>query len=103
MNPSNRPFVQLAINAVDLVILDNEGQYDADHFDRYETFESARDAALTSIEVMLDAQDYDDDDHRRDLERMRDLLESATHFEDIANQPIYQDFQFQPVESRSAA
>jgi hypothetical protein len=92
MSQPIRPFVQMAINAVDVVLSDPEVRYDPDQFDRYETFESARDAALTSIEVMLDEGDYDDEDHRVDLERMRQMLESATTYDELHAQAAYRKF-----------
>ena len=66
----DKPYVQLAINQVDTLIEDRQGRYDAETHDRYATFEAARDAALTSIEVMLDEADYDGEDHREELEQM---------------------------------
>ena len=94
MNVPNRskPFVQLAIDAVDTVILDPEGSYDPEFHDRYATFESARDAALTSIEVMLDEADYDDEYHRQELARMHELLDGSRSFGDLAALPGYQWF-----------
>ncbi len=103
MNPLTRPFVQLSIDAVDLVLADPEGRYDPDLFDRYETFEAARDAALTSVEVMLDEADYDDESHRLDLEQVRELLESAHSFEELESQPEYQRFLHSSTPVRSAA
>jgi hypothetical protein len=93
----------MAIDAVDVVLSDPEGRYDPQHFDRYETFVSARDAALTSVEVMLDEADYDDEDHRRDLEEVREMLEAAETYDDLASQAGYRRF-LNPLESaRSAA
>jgi hypothetical protein len=103
MNPTNRPYVQLAIDAVDVVLSDPEGQYDADLYDRYETFDSARDAALTSVEVILDEGDYDDEEHRRDLETMRAMLEAAQSYEDLTRQPTYRRFLRRLKPIRSAA
>ena len=87
-----RPFVHMTINAVDAVVLDPEGLYDPEIHDHYETFEAARDAALTSVEVMLDEGDYDGEDHREELERMREMLENARAFEDLEVLPAYQWF-----------
>jgi hypothetical protein len=98
-----RPFVQMAIDAVDVVLVDLEGRYDPDQFDRYETFDSARDAALTSVEVMLDEGDYDDEDHRRDLEQMREMLEAARSYADLDGQPDYHRFLRNLNPARSAA
>jgi NTPase len=49
----------------------------------------ARDAALTSIEIMLDEEDYDGDDHRDEPESMLSLLEAARSFEDLEGQSDY--------------
>ncbi len=87
-----KPFAQLAINQVDTVIHDPEGRFDPEIHDRYESFESARDAALTSIEVMLDEADYDGDDHKEELERMQGLLESSATIADLQRQSGYQWF-----------
>jgi hypothetical protein len=103
MNHLDRPFVQIAINAVDVVLLDSEGRFDPDHFDRYESFVAARDAALTSVEVMLDEGDYDDEEHRLDLEEVREMLESAETFDDLDRQPAYQRFLQSLTPARSAA
>lgn len=86
---TNKPFVQLAIEQVDTVIHDPEGRYDAESFDRYETFEAARDAALTSIEVMFDEADYDGEDHLDELTTMHRLLESASTFDDLEAEESY--------------
>ncbi len=87
-----RPFVHLAVDAVDLVVADPEERYDADHFDRYQTFESARDAALTSVEVMLDEKDFDDESHRLDLELVREMLETAQEYGDLLGKADYHRF-----------
>jgi hypothetical protein len=92
MTTIDKPFVQLAIEQVDTVIEDRQGHYDPARHDRYETFETARDAALTSIEVMLDEADYDGEDHLEELEKMRDLLESSSSFFDLQSQAGYQWF-----------
>jgi hypothetical protein len=81
-----KPYVQLSIDEVDTVIHDPDGLYDPEFHDRYETFDAARDAALTSIEVMLDEADYDGEDHRAELERMHELLEHADSFADLQGQ-----------------
>jgi hypothetical protein len=90
MLATEKPFVQLAIDQVDTVVLDLEGRFDPELFDRYKTFDTARDAALTSIEVMLDEADYDGDDHREELERMLGFLEASTSIADLQRQPAYQ-------------
>jgi hypothetical protein len=92
MTTHEKPFVQLAIEEVDTVIWDHDGRYDPELFDRYETFESASDAALTSIEVMLDEADYDGEDHREELERMHGLLDSSNSILDLERQAGYQWF-----------
>lgn len=83
MEPTTKPYVHLSINAVDAVAFDPEGRYDADRHDRYSTFEQARDAALSSIELMLDERDYDGEDHKEELEQMLGLLEPARTFDDL--------------------
>jgi hypothetical protein len=83
MNLLMKPFVHVPIDAVDTVVFDPEGRFDAERYDRYETFTQARDAALSSIEIMLDEEDYDGPDHREELERMLGLLESATSCEEL--------------------
>lgn len=92
MTNHDKPYVQLAIDEVDTVIHDPKVQYDPEVYDRYETFEAARDAALTSIEVMLDEADYDGEDHREELERMHELLESAESFADLKRRSGYKWF-----------
>ena len=92
MNDIDKPFVQISIDAVDTVIHDPEGFYDPDQHDRYETFETARDAALTSIEVMLDEADYDGEDHLEELRRMQELLEQSRSFDELETQAAYQGF-----------
>ncbi len=86
------PFVHIAVNAVDTVALDFEGHYDPELVDHYPTFEQARDAALSCVELLLDEGDYDGEDHREELERMRVLLEDAATFDDLERQPAYQWF-----------
>ena len=92
MTTLEKPYVQLAIEEVDTVIHDPEGRYDPDLYDRYETFEAARDAALTSIEVMLDEADYDGEDHLEELERMHALLEASQSLHDLERQAGYHWF-----------
>src|SRR4051794_20525552 len=92
MDRSTKPYVHLPIDAVDAVVYDPEGVYDPDRHDRYATFEEARDAALSSVELLLDVGDYDGDDHRDELTRMLALLEPAANFEDLNAKPDYQWF-----------
>jgi hypothetical protein len=87
-----KPFVHLPIDAVDTVIFDPEVRFDADRFDRYATFAEARDAALSSIELMLDEGDYDGADHQAELEVMLRLLEPAATIMDLQAHPDYQAF-----------
>jgi hypothetical protein len=91
MRRVTRPFVHLPIDAVDTVVFDPEGRYDADRHDRYGSFEEARDAAISSIEIMLDEGDYDGVDHRAELEAMLGLLGPAAGFEEMRGDPGYQD------------
>ena len=100
----NTPFVHVSIDAVDAVILDLDGRYDPEHYDHYATFEAARDAALSSVEVMLDEGDYDGEDHRQELLRMLPMLESATSFEDLAARADYRWFldRFRPAHTNAA-
>lgn len=103
MSPHDKPYVHLTIDAVDTVVFDPEGHRDPDLFDRYPTYESARDAALTSVELMLDAEDYDGDDHREELERMGALLDAAVDFNDLERQPGYRWFVDRLEQARTAA
>src|ERR1700677_3776714 len=89
MEHFTKPFVHLPIDAVDSVIFDPAGRFEAKQYDRYASFTEARDAALSSIEIMLDEADYDGEDHREELERMLGLLESASSFDDLAAQPAH--------------
>ncbi len=89
MDPREKPYVHTPINAVDAVTYDPEGLYDADRHDRYATFEQARDAAQSSIELMLDERDFDGDDHKAELESMLRLLESADSFDGLAGRSEY--------------
>ncbi|WP_406695884.1 hypothetical protein V5E97_33300 [Singulisphaera sp. Ch08] len=84
-----KQYVHITIDAVDTVDFDPEGRYDADRYDRYATFDEARDAALTSIELMLDEKDYDGDDHRHELEMMLPLLESSNSFDQLKRHAEY--------------
>ena len=89
MNPIAKHYIHITIDAVDTVAFDPEGRYDADRYDRYPTFDEARDAALTSIELMLDEKDYDDEVHRQELETMLPLLESSRSFDDLKGHAEY--------------
>src|SRR3984957_20580050 len=90
MDSLSRPYVHVPIDAVDTVAFDPEGQFAGERYDRYATFAEARDAALSSIEIMLDEEDYDGEDHREELERMLGLLESASSYEELERHPEYQ-------------
>lgn len=87
-----KPFVHMAINAVDTVIFDPEGRIDDERSDRFVSFNEARDAALSCVELMLDEEDYDDEEHRAELMTMLGLLESASSIEDLAGRPEYRAF-----------
>jgi hypothetical protein len=89
MDCFTKSFVHLTIDAVDFVVSDPEGHYDAEQYDRYASFTEARDAALSSIEIMLDEEDYDGADHREELERMLGILESSSTYEEMENHPDY--------------
>ena len=78
-----KPFIHLAIDAVDTVAFDPEGRFDPERYDRYESFTRAHDAALSSIEIMLDEEDYDGEDHREELERMLGLLEASSSYDEL--------------------
>jgi hypothetical protein len=84
-----KPYVQVVIDDLDIVVHDPEGHYDADHYDRYATFEQARDAALCCNEDVLDEGDYEGEDHKDRLEAMLRLLEAARSFQDLDSQPDY--------------
>jgi hypothetical protein len=103
MTTEEKPFVQLAIDEVDTIIHDPDGLYDPEYYDRYETFEAARDAALTSIEVMLDEADYDGDDHREELELMHRLLEQAEGLADLEARADYLAFLERLLPARTVA
>src|ERR687893_2917929 len=92
MDRDLKPFVHLPIDAVDVVAFAPEGRYDGDRYDRYTTFAEARDAALTSIELMLDHGDYDGEDHLAELEQMLGFLESASSFGQLEANPGYREF-----------
>src|SRR4051812_41584642 len=83
MDYCSKPYVHLSINAVDTVIHDPVGRFDSERSDRFATFGEARDAALSCIEVMLHEADYDDDEHRDELELMLNVLETATSFAEV--------------------
>jgi hypothetical protein len=90
MEHFTKPFVHLPIDAVDSVVFDPEGQFEAEHFDRYASFIEARDAALSSIEIMLDEADYDGEDHLEELEQMLGLLNSSSSYDELKRQSGYQ-------------
>ena len=92
MEHLQKPFVHLSIDAVDSVVFDPDGRFDAELYDRYASFIEARDAALSSIEVMLDEADYDGDDHQHELEQMRVLLDASSSFDDLLGHSAYQQF-----------
>jgi hypothetical protein len=89
MDSLSKPYVHLPIDAVDTVVFDAEGHFDGEHHDRYATFAEARDAALSSIEIMLDEEDYDGEDHREELEQMLGHLEASSNFEELEAQASY--------------
>ncbi len=103
MDSLSRPYVHVPIDAVDTVAFDPEGLFDGERYDRYATFTEARDAALSSIEIMLDEEDYDGEDHREELERMLGLLESASSFDDLETQPVHRRLLDRLDPARSAA
>ena len=103
MDSLSKPYVHLTIDAVDFVVFDAEGDFDADRYDRYATFAEARDAALSSIEIMLDEEDYDGDDHREELEQMLGYLESSDSYEDLESQASYRRLLDRLAPARSAA
>jgi hypothetical protein len=90
MEHFTKPFVHLPIDAVDSVVFDPEGRFEAEHYDRYASFIEARDAALSSIEIMLDEADYDGEDHREELEKMLGLLNSSSSYEELVHHSEYQ-------------
>lgn len=92
MERAAKPFVHHTIDAVDAVIFDPDGHLDPDHFDHYATFGAARDAALSSIELMLDEGDYDDEAHKSELLWMLKRLEPASSFADLQRHRDYKAF-----------
>ncbi len=90
MEHFKKPFVHLPIDAVDSVLFDLEGRFEAEQYDRYASFTEARDAALSSIEIMLDEADYDGEDHREELEQMLGFLNSSSSYEELERHPEYQ-------------
>ena len=92
MNATAKPYLHLSINAVDTVVFDPEGCHDNDRSDRFDTFDEARDAALSCVELMLDEKDYDDDEHRQELELMLGILENASSYTDLEGCPRYLAF-----------
>lgn len=103
MDSLTKPFVHLTIDAVDTVVYDAEGALDAERYDRYPTFAAARDAAISSIEIMLDEEDYDGVDHRDELEQMLGDLEQASSFEDLEVRASYRRFLDRLAPARTAA
>jgi hypothetical protein len=89
MERVTKPYVQVAVDDVDTVVYDPEGRYDADLYDRYSSFEQARDAALSCIEDVLEEGDYEGENHKTGLETMLGLLEAAQILEDLEGQPEY--------------
>jgi hypothetical protein len=104
MDHPSKHFVHLPIDAVDSVVFDPDGRLPGDEFDRYDTFVEARDAALSSIEIMLDEGDYDGDDHKQELERMLALLGSSSSYEQLRLHPEHQQIveRLEPVPSFAA-
>ena len=98
MNAVAKPYLHLSINAVDTVVFDPQGRHDNDRSDRFDTFDEARNAALSCVELMLDEQDYDDDEHRQELEQMLGILENASSFTDLERCPRYLAF-LSPLET----
>ncbi len=103
MDRLSKPYVHLPIDAVNTVVFDAEGHFDSERYDRYATFTQARDAALSSIEIMLDEKDYDGEDHREELERMLGHLESSETFEELECHPAYRRLIARLDPARSAA
>lgn len=104
MHTTSKLYVQISINEVPSVAFDPDFRHDPDRVDRYADFAGARDAALSIIELTLDAGDYDDDAHRDELLAMLDLLESAPTFDELAVRPAYNRFlASRPVEARAVA
>jgi hypothetical protein len=103
VDPTDKPFVQLTIDAVAAVAFDPDGHLDPEQFDRYADFAQARDAALCCIEATLDEADYDDLQHKAELETMLVLLETALDFADLDGNPAYRRFLKRLEPARSAA
>ncbi len=103
MDSLSRPFVHLTIDAVDTVIHDPEGHFDPERYDHYSTFTEARDAALSSLELILDEGDYDGEDHREELERMLGILEASETFESLTSRTDYHWFLDRLVPIRTSA
>ena len=103
-NHCSKPYVHLPIDAVDAVVFDLEDRFEADRYDRYASFAEARDAARSSIEIMLDECDYDGEDHRQELVSMLGLLEKCSSFEEMTLYPEYQRVldKLEPVKSLAA-
>lgn len=87
-----KPFVQTSIDEVNTVLYDPDGHLDAEHFDRFASFETARDEALCCLEAMIDEADYDDEDHRREIVWMQGLLQSADSVDDLERDADYRRF-----------
>ncbi len=92
MTEEMKPYVHVAVNAVDTVIFDPDGRIQDERSDRFAEFSEARDAALSCVELMLDEEDYDDDEHRAELVLMLGWLESASSIEELASRPEYRAF-----------
>lgn len=103
MDSLSKPYVHVPIDAVDAVVFDAEGHFDAERYDRYATFAEARDAALSSIEIMLDEKDYDGEDHRAELEQMLGALESSSTIDELMSHADYRRFVARLDPSLSAA
>ena len=104
MDSLSKPYVHLPIDAVNTVVFDPEGHFDGEQFDRYPTYTEARDAALSSIEIMLDEEDYDGEDHREELERMLGHLESSSSQEELERHAAHRRLvaRFDPARSAAA-
>ena len=87
-----KPYLHLSIDAVDTVVFDPEGYHDNDRSDRFDSFTEARDAALSCVELMLDEEDYDGEDHRLELVEMLGILEKASTYSDLESCPGYHGF-----------
>ena len=92
MNTVAKPYLHLSVNAVDSVVFDPEGRHDNDRSDRFATYAEARDAALSCVELLLDEEDYDGEDHRLELEEMLGILENASSYPELERCPGYQGF-----------